>query len=57
MTAQDFKDRRLFLGYTQERFAQRLGLSLRTVQYYEKGEVPINRTVALLIDAIELEEK
>ena len=57
MTAQEFKARRLFLGYTQEKFAQRLGLSLRTVQYYEKGEVPINRTVALLIDAIELEEK
>jgi len=57
MTPSDFKTRRQFLGYTQTEFAQRLGLSLRTVQYYESGEVPINRTVELLLDAIELEEK
>jgi transcriptional regulator with XRE-family HTH domain len=57
MTPSDFKTRRQFLGYTQTEFAQRLGLSLRTVQYYESGEVPINRTVELLLDAIELDEK
>ena len=57
MTPSDFKMRREFLGYTQAQFAERLGLSLRTVQYYESGEVPINKTVALLLDAIELEEK
>lgn len=57
MDAQQFKQRREFLGYTQPQFADRLGLSLRTIQYYESGEVPINKTVTLLLDAIELEEK
>jgi len=57
MDAQQFKQRREFLGYSQAAFAERLGLSERTIRYYESGEVPINKTVTLLLDAIELEEK
>jgi len=57
MTGKDFRERREFLGYTQNEFAKKLGLSLRTIQYYESGEVPINRTVELLLQAIELDER
>lgn len=57
MEALEFKERREMLGYTQQAFAEKLGLSPRTIRYYESGEVPINRTVALLLQAIELDEK
>jgi len=57
MTGKDFRERREFLGYSQAEFAKKLGLSPRTIRYYESGEVPINRTVELLLQAIELDEK
>ena len=57
MTGDTFRERREFLGYSQRAFAERLGLSERTIRYYESGEVPINRTVELLLQAVELDEK
>ena len=57
MTGDTFRERREFLGYSQRSFAERLGLSERTIRYYESGEVPINRTVELLLQAVELDEK
>jgi len=57
MTGDTFRERREFLGYSQRAFAERLGLSERTVRDYESGEVPINRTVELLLQAVELDEK
>lgn len=57
MTAQDLKHRREMLGYTQQSFAERLGLARRTVQYYESGEHDIPRTVELALQALELEQK
>lgn len=53
----DFKQRREMLGMTQQRFAERLGLARRTVQYYESGELDIPRTVKLALQALELEYK
>ena len=57
MLAQELKLRREMLGYTQQGFAERLGLARRTVQYYESGEHPIPRTVELALQALELEQK
>jgi len=57
VTAQDLKQRREMLGYTQQSFAQKLGLARRTVQYYESGEHDIPRTVELALQALELEQK
>ena len=49
MEPEDFRNIRLTLNYTVEDWATRLGLSVRTIYYYESGEVPIPRTVELLI--------
>jgi len=57
MTPQEFKARREFLGYTQQTFAERLGLSRRSIQAYEMGETPISRVIEMALEAIELEEK
>jgi len=57
VTAQALKQRREMLGYTQQSFAQKLGLARRTVQYYESGEHDIPRTVELALQALELEQK
>jgi transcriptional regulator with XRE-family HTH domain len=42
VTSQDFKDTRVKLGWTQEQIAEKLGLSVRTVKYYEAGRVPVS---------------
>jgi transcriptional regulator with XRE-family HTH domain len=55
--ADELKHRREMLGMTQQRFAERLGLARRTVQYYESGELDIPRTVQLALQALELEYK
>jgi DNA-binding XRE family transcriptional regulator len=57
MTPAEFKQRREFLGYTQQTFAERLGLSRRSIQAYEMGETPISRVIEMALEAIELEEK
>lgn len=57
MTPEMFRETRVKLGYSIEKWADRLGLSIRTIYYYESGEVPIPRTVALLISSIKLEEE
>ena len=36
-------------GWTQEQLAAEFGLSRRTVQYYESGEIPIPLPVARLV--------
>jgi len=55
--AEELKLRREMLGMTQQKFAERLGLARRTVQYYESGELDIPRTVKLALQALELEYK
>jgi transcriptional regulator with XRE-family HTH domain len=57
MTPELFREARIKLGYSIEKWADRLGLSIRTIYYYESGEVPIPRTVSLLISSIKLEEE
>lgn len=57
MTPQLFRETRVNLGYSIEQWADRLGLSIRTIYYYESGEVPIPRTVELLISSIRLDEE
>ena len=56
MTGEDFKEKRIFLNYTQKTFATRLGLTERTIRYYEAGEVPVSKTVEILINSIMLDE-
>jgi len=57
MNAKEFKTWRKALGLSQAKAAKKLGLKIRTVQYYEKGErknkkVEIPRAVALACFAI-----
>ena len=57
MTASELRHRREMLSMTQQQFAERLGLSRRTVQYYESGQLAVPRTVQLALQALELEHK
>jgi transcriptional regulator with XRE-family HTH domain len=49
VTSQDFKDTRVKLGWTQEQIAEKLGVSVRTVKYYEAGNVPVSTPAAKLL--------
>ena len=51
MTPADLHATRKALGLTQARFAEAIGISTRQLLYYEKGEFPIPKTVALAIKA------
>lgn len=53
MTPEEFKAWRKRLELTQTQAAEALGLSLRAIQYYERGEREITRTVALACAAVE----
>lgn len=57
MTADELKERRMFLNMTQTELANRFGLSIRTIQYYEAGEYRIPQHFTLAMDALELEQK
>lgn len=57
MTPSELRERRSFLGYTQLSFAEKLGLSRRTIQAYELGETSIPRVLEMALETIELEEK
>ena len=48
MTKAEIKAERARLGISQGLMAQRIGVSLRTISYYEKGEVPVPKTIELL---------
>lgn len=57
MTPEQFKKWRKAMGYNQTKAAKKLGLKLRMVQYYEKGErkskpVPIPKAVTLACYAL-----
>ena len=52
MTGEELKAKRLDLGLTQTQLSERLGVTLRAVQYYEAGQRPISKTVALLLTTI-----
>lgn len=57
MNKEAFRELRKELNYSQEGFANRLGVSRRIIQYYEAGEMEIPKVVELAIQAITLEEK
>tara|TARA_R110000803_G_scaffold116981_1_gene185529 strand:+ start:1175 stop:1363 length:189 start_codon:yes stop_codon:yes gene_type:complete len=50
MDKDNFKARRLELGLTQTELGNRLGLTCRSVQFYEAGKVKVPNPVAILID-------
>jgi len=54
MTAQAFRRWRERKAYTLEGAARALGISRRMAAYYESGERPIPRTVALATKALEM---
>jgi DNA-binding XRE family transcriptional regulator len=54
MTADAFRHWRERKAYTLDEAARALGLSRRTVAYYEKGDRPIPRVVALATRALEM---
>jgi transcriptional regulator with XRE-family HTH domain len=53
MTPEQFTAHRKNMGLSQTKMGQRLGLSLRQIQRYEKTETPIPKTVAILIDVMD----
>lgn len=53
MTADAFRHWRERQAYTLDTAARALGLSRRIVAYYDQGERPIPRTVALAVKALE----
>jgi DNA-binding XRE family transcriptional regulator len=54
MTAEAFHEWRVRRAFTLDTAALALGLSRRTVAYYEQGKRPIPRTVALATRGLEL---
>ena len=56
MTAEAFRRWRERRAYTLDAAARALGLSRRMIAYYEKGERPIPRVVALATQALEAAE-
>ncbi len=56
MTAEAFRRWRERRAYTLDAAAQALGLSRRMIAYYEKGERPIPRVVALATRGLEAAE-
>jgi len=57
MTAETFRAWRERKAYTLEGAAIALGLSRRTIAYYEEGTKPIPRIVALAVRALELNDE
>jgi DNA-binding XRE family transcriptional regulator len=53
ISAAAFRGWRIRKAYTLEAAAKALGLSRRSVAYYDSGERPIPRTVALAVKALE----
>jgi transcriptional regulator with XRE-family HTH domain len=53
MTPEQFTAHRKNMSLSQTQIGQRLGLSLRQIQRYEKTETPIPKTVAILIDVMD----
>jgi len=53
MTGAELRAARQALDLTQTQMADRLGVTLRAVQYYEAGQRPISRTIELLLGVIE----
>lgn len=56
MTPDEFKARRLALGWTQRATASALGLSERCVKYYESGDRPISKPAAILFASLVVAE-
>jgi DNA-binding XRE family transcriptional regulator len=52
VTPARFKEMREELGWTQSALASALGVSLRSIKYYEAGKVPVSRPVALLLESV-----
>ena len=50
MKGEELKAKRLDLGLTQTQLGERLGVTLRAVQYYESGGRPVPRPVAILMN-------
>ena len=57
MTKDQFKTIRTRLQYTQNEFANLLGITIRMISYYESGQRPISKTVSILTNRIYQDEK
>jgi DNA-binding XRE family transcriptional regulator len=49
VTAEEFRDALERLGWSQTKAAQRLGLSLRTINRYASGQTPVKRPVEIVL--------
>jgi DNA-binding transcriptional regulator YiaG len=50
--AYDFTADRKALGLTQQQLSEALGISPRMVRYYESGEMPVPKAIALALQAL-----
>lgn len=53
MTPETLRDIRASLGLTQASLASRLGVTLRQIQRWEAGDVPVSRGFAVAIGFLE----
>ena len=54
----DLRKRRLFLGLTQRKLAERLGMTRNTITRYERGFLPtIQKYVQLAVTALQAESR
>lgn len=51
MTSEEFKATRDRLNLTQAGLADKIGLSERSIRYYEQGGRPVPATVSILLEA------
>ena len=57
MPPSDLREMIVFLRCTQQSFAERIGISRRTIQAYELGETSIPKGLEMGLETIECEEK
>lgn len=55
MTKGQFKELRESIGYSQAKLAKEMGITIRTITRWERGEFPIPRLAELALRAVALE--
>ena len=57
MDGQTFRELRLKLAYSQAELAREIGVSANTVARWERGELPVNRPAARVLELLLLLRK
>ena len=57
MEPSDLKRRRVKLGYSQDKFARRIGVATGTISSWEQGRSPIPEWLSVMLDLLERVER